>query len=93
MAKPDSLALLSVTAKIASGLKRILGFSEPKFGAMFDEAAKFRGEYEYCRRQAGMTRDPSSKARWLLFAAEWLERAETAEALAKREAAETVSAK
>ncbi|TYL80882.1 hypothetical protein FXB40_47485 [Bradyrhizobium rifense] len=60
---------------------------------MFEEAAKFRREYVECRRQAGITRDPSSKAQWLLFAAEWLERAEAAPALAKREAAETVSAK
>ncbi|MGY4299169.1 hypothetical protein ACVWXN_007264 [Bradyrhizobium sp. i1.4.4] len=35
----------------------------------------------------------TAKAQWLLFAAEWLKQAETAEALAKRETAEIVSAK
>ncbi|MET4043492.1 hypothetical protein ABIC03_005213 [Bradyrhizobium sp. RT6a] len=60
---------------------------------MFDDAIRFRREYEECRRQAEKTTAPSSKAQWLLFAAEWLKQAETAEALAKRETAEIVSAK
>jgi hypothetical protein len=58
---------------------------------MFDDAAKFRLESEQCRKQAGITQNPCSKAQWLLFADEWLKQAVAAEAL--REAAEPVAAK
>ncbi|EIG56223.1 hypothetical protein Bra1253DRAFT_00834 [Bradyrhizobium sp. WSM1253] len=44
-------------------------------------------------QQAGTTKNPCSKAQWLLFADEWLKLAVAAEALAKREAAEPVAAK
>ncbi|MCP1765157.1 hypothetical protein [Bradyrhizobium japonicum] len=60
---------------------------------MFEDAAKFRREYEECCKQARGTSNPFSKAQWLLFADEWLKQALAAEALAEREAVEPVAAK
>ncbi|MGM4959834.1 hypothetical protein [Bradyrhizobium sp. 604_D8_N2_3] len=60
---------------------------------MFEDAVKFRREYEECCKQAALTDMPSSKAQWLLFADEWLKQALAAEALGKRKAPEAVAAK
>ncbi|MET3997358.1 hypothetical protein ABIB94_009313 [Bradyrhizobium sp. JR7.2] len=50
---------------------------------MFEDAAKFRREYVECLEQADKTDVLSSKAQWLLFADEWLNRAMAAEALTR----------
>jgi|tagenome__1003787_1003787.scaffolds.fasta_scaffold17444777_1 hypothetical protein len=62
----------------------LLGVYAPRLGVMFEDAAKFRREYEECREQADKTDVLSSRAQWLLFADEWLDRTLAAEALAKR---------
>jgi hypothetical protein len=49
-------------------------------------AATFRANYEECLAQAALAVMPSSKAQWLLFAQEWLEQAEAAEAAHRRKA-------
>ena len=51
-----------------------------------DYAATFRANYEECKAQAVLAVMPSSKAQWLLFAQEWLEQAEAAEAAHRRKA-------
>ena len=87
------IALSSFLARIVIWLRSILGFGGPRLGAMFEDAAKFRREYEVCREQAAKTHVSSSRDQWLLFADEWLKRAQAAEALAKREKAECADAK
>jgi len=84
MSYPHSLALWSALARIVLRFKQtICGFDRPELGAMLEDAASFRREYEECRRQACMTENPFSKAQWLLFANEWLKQAEATEALTK----------
>ncbi|WP_094183257.1 hypothetical protein [Bradyrhizobium canariense] len=60
---------------------------------MSGDAAKFRREYEECRKQAAKTDVAASKEQWLLFADEWLKQARAANALAEREAVEPVAVK
>ena len=52
-----------------------------------NDGAKFRAEYEECKAQAALAVIPSTKAQWLLFAAEWLKQAEAAEAEQRRDTA------
>jgi hypothetical protein len=52
-----------------------------------DDAAHFRANYEEGIEQAALAVIPSAKAQWLLFAQEWLEKAEAAEAAERRRAA------
>jgi hypothetical protein len=56
-------------------------------GMSADDAASFRARYEECIEQAALSVIPSTKAQWLLFAQEWLEKAEAAEAAERRRAA------
>ncbi|MET4482320.1 hypothetical protein [Bradyrhizobium sp. F1.13.3] len=42
---------------------------------MDGDRAKFRREYEECRKEARATKEPIAKAQWLLFAGEWLKQA------------------
>jgi len=51
-----------------------------------DDAASCREKYEECKEQAALAVIPSTKAQWLLFAQEWLEQAEAAEAAHRRKA-------
>jgi len=51
------------------------------------DAKSFRENYEECRAEAAKATSPSSNAKWLLFAEEWLKQAEAAEAQHRRDAA------
>jgi hypothetical protein len=89
MSYSHSLAFWSALARIVLRFKQMIcGFDRPELGAMLEDAASFRREYEECRRQARMTNNQASKAQWLLFANEWIKQAEATEALAKGEASE-----
>jgi hypothetical protein len=44
-----------------------------------DDAARFREQAEYCRRQAQRAHDPKDKEVWLKVARDWLQMAMDAE--------------
>ena len=53
---------------------------------MDSEIKLYRANYLECRAEADKAISPSTKAQWLLFAEEWLVKAEAAEAEQRREA-------